>query len=330
MQYKKLGRTGLYVSRLYLGTMNFGDCTDKKSAFEIMDRATDLGINFIDTADVYGGPQRPDIPLGYGISEEIVGEWLAQSGKRNEVVLATKLYQPMIPGPNGRRLSAYHIRQACEDSLRRLKTDHIDLYQFHHIDRDTPWEEIWQAVDVLIEQGKVLYVGSCNCPGWGLAAAQGEAKWRRHMMGLVSEQSRYNLACRSIELEVIPACRYEGMGLLTYSPLDGGLLAGALKKAAERSRRGKPSLPIRDPMFRERVSAYEAFCEKRGVDPADVALAWVLSNPVVTCPIVGPRTLEQLEDSVRALNLKLKPEDLAELDTIFPGPGGEAPEAYAW
>lgn len=246
------------------------------------------------------------------------------------MVLATKLYQPMIPGPNGRRLSAYHIRQACEDSLRRLKTDHIDLYQFHHIDRDTPWEEIWQAVDVLIEQGKVLYVGSCNFPGWGLAAAQGEAKWRRHMMGLVSEQSRYSLACRSIELEVIPACRYEGMGLLTYSPLNGGLLAGVLKKATERSRRGKPSLPIRDPMFRERVSTYEAFCEKRGYAPADVALGWVLSNPVVTCPIVGPRTLEQLEDSVRALNLKLKPEDLAELDTIFPGPGGEAPEAYAW
>lgn len=329
MEYKKLGRTGLYVSRLCLGTMNFGDCTDKASAFDIMDRAWGLGINFIDTADVYGGPQRPDIPLGYGISEEIVGEWLQKSGKRNEVVLATKLYQPMIDGPNGRRLSAYHIRQACEDSLRRLKTDHIDLYQFHHIDRETPWEEIWQAMEVLVQQGKVLYVGSCNFPAWGIAAAQGEARLRR-FMGLVSEQSRYSLACRTIELEVIPACRHLGLGLMTYSPLDGGLLAGALKKAAAGTRRSKPSLPVRDPKFYERVAAYEAFCEERGYAPADVAMAWVLANPVVTSPIAGPRTLEQLEGSCRALELKLTDEDMKALDAIFPGPGGEAPEAYAW
>ena len=229
MEYKKLGRTGLFVSRLCLGTMNFGDVTDKASSFAIMDRAFELGINFIDTADVYGGPR-------YGISEEIVGEWLQKSGKRDEVVLATKLYQPMIAGPNGARLSAYHIRKACEDSLRRLKTNHIDLYQMHHFDRMTPWEEIWEAMDVLVRQGKILYVGSCNFPGWGIAAAQGEAKARR-MMGLVSEQSRYSLACRSLELEVFPSARYHGMGVLTYSPLDGGLLAGALRKAAARSRR---------------------------------------------------------------------------------------------
>ena len=329
MQYMHLGRTGLTVSKLCLGTMNFGDCADKDTSFAIMDRAFDLGINFIDTADVYGGPQRPDIALGYGISEEIVGDWLAKSGKRDEVVLATKLYQPMIAGPNGRGLSAYHIRKACEDSLKRLKTDHIDLYQMHHFDRSTPWEEIWQAMEVLVQQGKVLYTGSCNFPGWGICAAQGQAK-ARHFLGLVSEQSRYNLACRAIELEVIPACRYEGMGLLTYSPLDGGLLAGALKKANSKSRRAKPSLPIKDPRFNDRVAAYEAFCARENLNCADVALAWVLSNPVVTAPIVGPRTIEQLEQSVQALNIKLNAAQLAELDAIFPGPGGEAPEAYAW
>lgn len=329
MEYKKLGRTGLFVSRLCLGTMNFGDVTDKASSFAIMDRAFELGINFIDTADVYGGPQRPDIPLGYGISEEIVGEWLQKSGKRDEVVLATKLYQPMIAGPNGARLSAYHIRKACEDSLRRLKTDRIDLYQMHHFDRTTPWEEIWEAMDVLVHQGKILYVGSCNFPGWGIAAAQGEAKARR-MMGLVSEQSRYNLACRALELEVFPSARYHGMGVLTYSPLDGGLLAGALKKAAARTRRSKPSLPIRDPKFYDRVAAYEQLCDDYGFAPADVAQAWVLANPVVTCPIVGPRTLEQLESSVKGLEVKIPEEMMKKLDEIFPGPGGEAPEAYAW
>ena len=289
----------------------------------------ELGINFIDTADVYGGPQRPDIPLGYGISEEIVGEWLQKSGKRDEVVLATKLYQPMIAGPNGARLSAYHIRKACEDSLRRLKTDHIDLYQMHHFDRTTPWEEIWEAMDVLVRQGKILYVGSCNFPGWGIAAAQGEAKARR-MMGLVSEQSRYSLACRSLELEVFPSARYHGMGVLTYSPLDGGLLAGALRKAAARTRRSKPSLPIRDPKFYDRIAAYEKLCDEYALAPADVAQAWVLANPVVTCPIVGPRTLEQLESSVKGLEVKIPEEMMKKLDEIFPGPGGEAPEAYAW
>ena len=329
MQYKKLGRTGLFVSRLCLGTMNFGDVTDKAASFSIMDRAFEAGINFFDTADVYGGPQRPDIPLGYGISEEIVGEWLVRSGRRDEVVLATKLYQPMIAGPNGGRLSAYHIRKACEDSLRRLKTDHIDLWQMHHFDRTTPWEEIWEAMDVLIGQGKVLYVGSCNFPGWGIAAAQGEAR-ARHMLGLVSEQSRYSLACRAIELEVLPSARYHGMGVLAYSPLDGGLLAGALHKAAGRARRDKPSLPLRDAHFHERLAAYEDLCSRSGLAPADVAQAWVLANPDITCPIVGPRTMAQLESSIRALGLVLDEPMLEKLDAIFPGPGGEAPEAYAW
>ena len=227
MRYTHLGRTGLVVSRLALGTMNFGHVTDEAASHAIMDRAVEAGINLFDTADVYDGPQTPDIPKGYGISEEIIGRWLEKSGNRNKIVLATKVYQPMDYGPNDRRLSAYHIRKACEDSLRRLKTDHIDLYQAHHIDRHTPWEEFWQAMEQLVRQGKILYAGSCNFAGWHIASAQESAK-QRHFLGLVSEQSIYNLNNRSIELEVIPACRHYGLGLLPYSPLDGGLLSGAL------------------------------------------------------------------------------------------------------
>ncbi|MFU8934154.1 aldo/keto reductase [Klebsiella pneumoniae] len=160
MNYTHLGRTGLKVSRLCLGTMNFGDVTDEKTSARILDEALEAGINFIDTADVYGTEQSPDIQQGSGLSEEIIGRWLQQGGRRERIVLATKVYQPMGPGPNDRRLSAYHIRKACEDSLRRLNTDHIDVYQMHHIDRHTPWEEIWQAMELLVQQGKVLYIGS--------------------------------------------------------------------------------------------------------------------------------------------------------------------------
>jgi aryl-alcohol dehydrogenase-like predicted oxidoreductase len=229
MQYTFLGRSGLQVSRLALGTMNFGFVTDEAASFKIMDEALGAGINFIDTADVYGGPQSPDMEKGYGLSEEIIGRWLAQGGRRDRIVLATKVYQPMGTGPNDRRLSAYHIRKACEDSLRRLQTDHIDLYQMHHIDRRTPWEEIWQAMELLVQQGKVIYVGSSNFAGWDIATAQSAAA-ARHFMGLVSEQSLYNLNARTIELEVIPACRHFGLGIIPWSPLGGGLLSGALCK----------------------------------------------------------------------------------------------------
>src|SRR5207247_10654988 len=196
MQYTSLGRSGLQVSRLALGTMNFGELTDQTAAFQIMDAAIDAGINFFDTADVYGGPQRPDMEKGYGTSEEIIGRWLAQGGRRNRIVLATKLYQPMGTGPNDSRLSAYHIRRACEDSLRRLQTDHIDLYQMHHIDRRTPWDEVWQAMDRLIGDGKVLYVGSSNFAAWHIVRAN-EAARSRHLLGLASEQCLYNLTDRT-------------------------------------------------------------------------------------------------------------------------------------
>src|SRR5258706_11360787 len=217
MNYTYLGRTGLQVSRLCLGTMNFGPQTGEADSFAIMDKALELGINFFDTANVYGGKR------GEGITEQIVGRWLAQGGgRRDQIVLATKVYGTMGELPNQRGLSAYHIRKACDDSLRRLQTDHIDLYQMHHIERTTPWDEIWQAMETLIQEGKVLYVGSSNFAGWDIATAQCNAS-ARHFMGLVSEQSLYNLNARTIELEVIPSCRYHGLGLIPWSPLGGGL-----------------------------------------------------------------------------------------------------------
>jgi len=331
MQYKHLGRSGLKVSRLALGTMNFGMVTDEAAGFSIMDEALEHGINLFDTADVYGGPQSPDMQQGYGISEEIIGRWLAKSGRRDQIVLATKVYQPMGTGPNDRHLSAYHIRKACEDSLRRLQTDHIDLYQMHHIDRSTPWEEIWQAMEQLVREGKVLYVGSSNFAGWDIATAQQLAS-QRHFMGLVSEQSLYNLASRTIELEVIPALRHYGIGLIPWSPLAGGLLAGALKGASEGRRAGAGITGMQQQIdnHRSQLEAYEAFCDKLGEQPADVALAWLLHQPAVTATIIGPRTRGQLTASQRALDVSLSHDALRQLDEIWPGPGGQAPQAYAW
>jgi aryl-alcohol dehydrogenase-like predicted oxidoreductase len=328
MDYTHLGRTGLKVSRLALGTMNFGELTDEAASFSIMDEALGAGINFFDTADVYGGAQSPDMEKGFGISEEIIGRWLAQGGRRDRIVLATKVYQPMGTGPNDRRLSAYHIRRAREASLRRLKTDHIDLYQMHHIDRATPWEEIWQAMEQLIREGKISYVGSSNFAGWDIAAAQCTAA-SRNLLGLASEQSLYNLTQRTIELEVIPALRHFGVGLIPWSPIGMGLLAGALRKTAE-GRRASPLLQMRINKQRPQLEAYEALCDGLGEAPSDVALAWVLRNPVVSAAITGPRTVEQLRRNLKAPSLTLSGETLARLDNIWPGPGGEAPQAYSW
>ncbi|WP_437573916.1 aldo/keto reductase [Sorangium sp. So ce887] len=323
MNYRNLGRTGLKVSPLCLGTMNFGPETSEPDSFAIMDRALEHGINFFDTANVYGRKR------GEGITEQIVGRWLAQGGgRRDRIVLATKVYGAMGEGPNDRRLSAYHIRRACEGSLRRLQTDHIDLYQMHHIDRETPWDEIWQAMEQLVREGKVLYVGSSNFAGWHIAQANGLAA-QRHFLGLVSEQCVYNLSARTVELEVLPACRAFGLGVLPWSPLAGGLLGGALQKARE-GRRASADAQARIEKSRAKLEAYEAFCAELGEKPADVALAWLLQNPVVTSPIIGPRTAEQLDGSLRALEIRLTPQHLKRLDEVFPGPGGEAPEAYAW
>lgn len=329
MDYTHLGRTGLKVSRLALGTMNFGELTDEATSFSIMDEALSAGINFFDTADVYGGPQSPDMEKGFGISEEIIGRWLAQGGgRRDRIVLATKVYQPMETGPNDRRLSAYHIRRACDASLRRLKTDHIDLYQMHHIDRATPWDEIWQAMEQLIREGKITYVGSSNFAGWDIATAQCTAA-SRNLLGLASEQSLYNLTQRTIELEVIPALRHFGVGLIPWSPIGMGLLGGVLRKVAN-GRRATPNLQRQIDRLRPQLEAYEALCDELGQAPSDVALSWLLHNPVVTAAISGPRTVEQLHQNLKALSLTLSSETLAKLDRMWPGPGGEAPKAYAW
>ena len=323
MEFTQLGRTGLKVSRLCLGTMNFGPQTSETDSFAIMDKALDLGFNFFDTANVYGWK------TGQGVTEQIVGRWFAQGGGRREkVVIATKVFGRMGDWPNTSRLSALHIRQACEESLKRLQTDHLDLYQFHHVDRLTPWEEIWQAMEVLVQQGKLLYAGSSNFAGWHIAKAQ-EAARARHFMGLVSEQSLYNLEARTVELEVIPACQDYGLGLIPWSPLGGGLLGGVLQKIKE-GRRAEEGLQKRVEEKHAKLVAWEAYCKEMGEKPADVALAWLLHNPVVTAPIIGPRTMDQLTGPMRALKIKLNKSALTKLDEIWPGPGGTAPEAYAW
>lgn len=330
MEYTHLGRSGLSVSRLCLGTMNFGPETSEADSHQIMDAAHDAGINFFDTANVYGWQQ------GEGITEQIIGRWFAQGGGRRErTVIATKLYGSMGKWPNETFLSARNIRRACEDSLRRLQTDHIDLYQMHHIDRATPWEEIWEAMSVLRTQGKILYVGSSNFAGWHLAQAQ-EAARSRHFLGLVSEQSIYNLLTRWVELEVLPAARHYGIGLIPWSPLHGGLLSGALRKqqqdSGSRSAKGRSAEAL--DQHRDTIAAYEDLCADLGEDPAQVGLAWLLAQDGVTAPIVGPRTTDQLTAALRAVDLTLAESTLQRLDELFPPPAPNgakpAPEAYAW
>ncbi|HET6675703.1 MAG TPA: aldo/keto reductase [Nitrospiraceae bacterium] len=323
MKYVHLGRSGLKVSRLCLGTMNFGPQTTEPDSFTIMDRALELGLNFFDTANVYGWK------VGEGVTEQIIGRWFAQGGnRRSQVVLATKVFGRMGDWPNQSRLSALHIKQACEASLRRLQTDYIDLYQMHHVDRDSPWEEVWQAMEQLYREGKVLYIGSSNFAGWHIAQAQ-ELAQSRHFMGLVSEQSLYNLNERTVELEVIPACRAYGIGLIPWSPLARGVLAGALEPASK-GRRSDEDVRKDIATYRSRLEKYEGLCRELGERPADVAIAWLLHQPAVTAPIIGPRTLEQLNGSMRSVTLTLSKETLKKLDELFPGPGGPAPEAYAW
>ncbi|MFM9446153.1 aldo/keto reductase [Streptomyces acidiscabies] len=330
MKYTQLGRTGLKVSRLVLGTMNFGPQTDEADSHAIMDAALDAGINFFDTANVYGWGENK------GHTEEIIGNWFTAGGaaRRDKVVLATKVYGNMAADgdawPNHDKLSAVNIRRAVDASLKRLQTDHIDLYQFHHIDRLTPFEEIWQAVDVLIQQGKILYAGSSNFPGYKIAQAN-EAAARRGSYGLVSEQCLYNLYERRAEMEVIPAAEEYGVGVIPWSPLHGGLLGGILKKEVQGGRRasGRAADSIADASVRAKIQAYEDLLDKHGVDPGETALAWLLTRPGVTGPIVGPRTAGQLESAIRAVELELSEELLAGLDEVFPGPG-PSPEAFAW
>jgi aryl-alcohol dehydrogenase-like predicted oxidoreductase len=322
MEYTYLGKTGLQVSRLCLGTMNFGRVTPEKEALKIMDKSLEHGINFFDTANAYGGKK------GEGITEKILGKWFSQDKSiRDKIVLATKVYGEMGSGINDRRLSAYHIRKACEDSLSRMKTDHIDLYQMHHIDRNTPWDEIWQAMELLIASGKIIYVGSSNFAGWDLAEAC-ESASKRNILGLVSEQSKYNLFNRFIEREVIHACRYYGIGIIPWSPLEGGLLGGVLK-GSDRKRRDTDEIKNKLKNNRKKIEEWEKFCKELKEEPANIALAWLMNQTAVTAPIIGPRTSDQLNKSIRAVEIILDEEMLKKLDEIFP-PAGIAPQYYAW
>ncbi|MFE7130457.1 aldo/keto reductase [Streptomyces sp. NPDC057638] len=328
VEYTRLGRTALQVSRLGLGTLSLGVRTTRDEAFALMDEALECGVNLFDTANHYGWQQHN------GFTEELIGDWFAQGGGRRErVVLGTKVFNPMSELPNDRGLSARHIIASCEDSLRRLGTDWIDLYQMHHVDRTASWEEVWGAMEVLVQQGKVRYVGSSNFAGWHLAQAQ-EAASKRHFLGVVSEQCVYNLVTRYVELELIPAAQAYGIGVLVWSPLHGGLLGGALRKLAAgtavKTAQGRAMVALEQ--HRDTVTRYEKLCAEAGLDPAEVGLAWVLNRPGVTSVMVGPRTAEQFDGARRALELRLDEGFLAELEELFPplGNGGPGPEAWAW
>ena len=324
MQFTQLGRTGLKVSKLCLGTMNFGPHTTEADSHALMDKALELGINFFDTADVYGWKR------GEGVTEQIIGRWFAKGGGRREkVVLATKVFGDMDPTTSpdvnlARGLSARKIVRCCEASLKRMQTDWIDLFQMHHIDRSCPWEEVWQAMETLVAQGKVVYVGSSNFAGWHIARASETAR-SRNFLGLVSEQSKYSLDMRTVELEVVPACKHYGLGLIPWSPLAGGVLAGV--SSGDGLRRKNEKLIAR---LGDRLKKWEEFAKAYGKSPADLALGWLLNNPVVTAPIIGPRTIHQLTASLGALDVKFDEAALKAIDEIWPGPGGTAPEAYAW
>ncbi|MNJ47741.1 General stress protein 69 [compost metagenome] len=304
--------------------MNFGTQSDEQESFKIMDAALDAGINFFDTANVYGGKDN------HGLTEEIIGRWFKQGGGRREkVVLATKVYGTMddeLDGPNGDRgLSGYKIRRHFEGSLKRLQTDHVELYQMHHIDRNVSWDELWGAFESLVQQGRVDYIGSSNFAGWHIATAQAAAK-ERHFQGLVSEQHLYNLLQRTPELEVLPSAEHYGLGVIPWSPLASGLLGrNALSGTGKRSKNAEAV-----EKHRTQLEQFATLCKELGEEQDVVALAWLLTNKAVTAPIIGPRTLGQLEDSLRVVDVVLNEEVLTKLDEIFPGPGKPAPEAYSW
>ena len=320
MDFTYLGRTGLQVSRLCLGTMNFGPRTSEEDSHAIMDMAHDAGINFFDTANRYGTEP--------GETETIIGNWFASGGGRRG--------GPSWPPRSTARWAAGPTRASCRRStsdgrsikLRRLQTDYVDLYQFHHIDRNTPWEEIWQAIEVAVQAGKILYAGSSNFAGWHIAEAQAAAG-RRNLMGLVSEQSLYNLLVRDIELEVVPAAEHYGVGIIPWSPLQGGLLGGVIKKENTGVRRleGRAAQSLAE--HRDEIQAYEDLAEEIDTEPGTLGLAWLLTRPAVTAPIIGPRTHDQLDSALPAVELSLSPEHLRRLDEIFPG-RKTAPEDYAW
>jgi aryl-alcohol dehydrogenase-like predicted oxidoreductase len=342
--YTHLGRTGLQVSRLCLGTMNFGPQTDEATSFEVMDAAIDAGLTFFDTANVYGGwAGKPEAHAGW--TEEIIGRWFAQGGGRREkVVLATKVHGRMnnpLDGPNDDNgYSAYKIKRSVDASLARLQTDHIELYQMHHIYTHAPWDEVWGAFEDLIAAGKVVYAGASNFGARHLCWAQ-QAASERHFLGLVCEQHRYSLVTRQPELELLPTALELGLGVIAWSPLGGGLLGGHALDGQGGNRSASAAADL-DAATRERLQRFHDLAASAGHSPANLALAWTLANPALTAPIIGPRTPEQLAEALAAPEIKLDADLLTALDGIFPGPGNPgtggdpaaqaatAPWAYAW
>ncbi len=334
MRYTYLGRTGMKVSRVCLGTMNFGPRVEERDAHKLMDRALELGINFFDTADAYG-PTHLNASLYNGYCEEIIGRWFAQgNGRRDSVVLTTKCGMKMpsntTDGPNDiTGYSAYRIRKHVENSLKRLQTDHIDVHMMHHIDARTKWDEVWETYGALIGQGKVTYAASSNFGARHLCFAQASAK-EHGMFGLVEEEHKYNLVCRLPELEVLPAAQEMGIGMVTYHPLMEGMFSGHLLETTSGGQRGYATSKTISPENLDRLKRYAALCERIGESMPAVTYAWILSNPTVSSVIIGPRTIEQLESSAAAADLELDEGVLKEIDEIYPGPGGAAPQAYAW
>ena len=334
MEYTKLGRSNMTVSKICLGTMHFGTVTPEDESYRIMDRALEMGINFFDTANVYGRSAY------CGRTEEIIGNWFQQGEKRrDQVVLATKVYGNMTdaPPPNEEKgISAYKVRKHAADSLKRLQTDHIDLYQIHHIDTRISLEEFWATFDRLINNGDVLYMGTSNFPGWGLAKYQMYAL-QKGMVGFVSEQAQYNLLSRFPELEVFPAARDFGISIIPYMPLGGGLLTGK-KKADDGSRTAQVEKEYDlNLATNKQLESFSALCREIGEKEAVVAIAWVLANPAVASAIVGPRTVGHLDGLDRAAELKLEPDHITRLNSLFNinsgrqlKPDAEAPAAFAW
>jgi aryl-alcohol dehydrogenase-like predicted oxidoreductase len=315
MNYRRLGRTGLKVSELCLGTMQWGWTADEATSFTVMDAFYEAGGNFVDTADVYsrwveGNPG--------GVSEQIIGRWIRARGNRQQVVLATKARGRMWDGPNGEGLSRVHLIKACEDSLRRLDTDYIDLYQTHAVDEETPIDETLRALDDLVRSGKVRYIGCSNIPAWRLT----EALWvsdKLHLARYDSLQPHYNLAHRGeFERELKPLCAAQQIGVIPYSPLAGGFLTGKYRRDAvpASARAGG----IQERYFNDRgfaiVDRLAAIAANRDLVIAQVALAWLLAQPVITAPIVGANSVAQLNESLGATAVRLAPEELAELDTV--------------
>lgn len=315
MHYRQLGKSGLKVSALILGTDNYANPTTQEEAERIVNAALDAGINTIDTADAYGAPK--------GEAERMIGEILKANGRREETIIATKFYLPMSDRPNDRGGSRQHIMRACEASLRRLQTDHIDLYQMHRPDFDVPLDETLRALDDLVTQGKVNYVGCSTAPAWRIVESLLTSE-SKGFVRFVSEQSPYNLLDRRIENELLPMARYMGLGVITWSPLAMGMLAGRYASAASAPADSRSVL--RGGIYSERVSElavevgnrFAALAREHGMDAAQLALLWVLSQPGVTAPIIGPRKLEQLTNLLPVVEMSLSDDLRAACDELVP------------